>query len=97
MTIKQLSTLLDYLQTIKRGDIEINLMTLVYSSLESKEEHAIKKLYTTMLNNERQMEEEVREANVEIQKEIGKTKTKEVEDQFEKQLSSDDIMKNLMG
>ncbi len=97
MTIKQLSTLLDYLQTIKRGDIEINLMTLVYSSLESKEEHAIKKLYTTMLNNERHMEEEVREANVEIQKEIGKAKTKEVEDQFEKPLSAEDIMKNLMG
>ena len=97
ISVKQLSTLLDYLQRVKRGDIEINLMTIAYSSLESKQEKAIKNLYSKMLENERAMEENIRDANTAIQKEIKSEKTAEVVDQFEKKLSSDEVLSSLVG
>ena len=72
-------------------------MTIAYSSLESKQENAIKNLYSKMLENERAMEENIRDANTAIQKEIKSEKTAEVVDQFEKKLSSDEVLSSLVG
>lgn len=96
LSIKQLSVLLDYMQNIKKGDIEINLMSMVYSSLRTKEENSMENLYMTMLENERQMEENMREANLSIQNEIKHERTEKVLSNFEKELSADELMTKLM-